>query len=254
MSDEFASADHNHEHNSLTDVLPDGPITTFHLDEETHGYLTGADGEPMSLQTDLTNIRNGIDIEPDAITNTHLADNAVETDQIKNGAVTTDKIGDLQVTAAKLATDSVETAKIKDGNVTAAKLATDAVTTIKILNQNITAIKLAVDSVETTKIKDGAVIASKLATDSVETAKIKNGNVTPVKIQPGADGQVLTTTGSSVVWAAPSNSVGGTYYTQESFLTAHTSLQVSTTYIDGVGSVVTGVSIWPVSTQGSIII
>lgn len=122
MSDEFASADHNHEHNSLTDVLPDGPITTFHLDEETHGYLTAADGEPMSLQTDLTNIRNGDDIDDDAIINRHLANDSVKAAQIENGAVTTDKIGDSQVTAPKLAIDSVETAKIKDANVTAAKL------------------------------------------------------------------------------------------------------------------------------------
>lgn len=203
MSDEFASADHNHEHDSLDDVLPNGPFTTFHLDEETHGYLTAADGEPMSLQTDLTNIRNGADIADDAIINRHLANDSVKAAQIENGAVTTDKIGDLQVTAAKLATDSVETAKIKDANVTAAKLAADAVTTIKILNENVTAIKLAIDSVETAKIKDGAVIASKLAVDSVETAKIKNGNVTPIKIQPGTDGQVLTTTGTTVGWAAP---------------------------------------------------
>lgn len=49
-----------------------------------------------------------------------------------------------------------------------------------------------------------------LANQVVETADIKDANVTVAKIAPGADAEVLTTSGTSVVWSAPAGiPVGG---------------------------------------------
>lgn len=62
---------------------------------------------------------------------------------------------------------------------------------------------------------DGAQIPTGgIADSAVTTAKIANLNVTTAKIAAGTDGQVLTTSGASVAWAAPADKVyriGHTY-------------------------------------------
>lgn len=141
------------------------------------GYLDGVTSGIQSQLNDKAPLASPtftgtVTLPANTITNAMMADDSVDTAEIKNSAVT----------AAKLATDAVETLKIKDANITAAKLATDSVETAKIKDANVTAAKLATDAVETIKIKDANVTAAKLATDSVETAKIKDANVTSAKI------------------------------------------------------------------------
>lgn len=74
---------------------------------------------------------------------------------------------------------------IADLGVTSAKLASSAVTTAKIADLNVSSNKLAANAVIDTKIADGAVGTAKLS-----AAGSSNGNV-------------LTSSGGNVVWAAP---------------------------------------------------
>ncbi|MCK0137370.1 hypothetical protein, partial [Arenibacter sp. S6351L] len=59
------------------------------------------------------------------------------------------------------------------------------------------------------EITAGAVGTAELSDDSVSSVKILNANVTPIKIQPGAANQIMTTNGAGVVTWAPVGSVGG---------------------------------------------
>src|SRR5690606_26595249 len=62
--------------------------------------------------------------------------------------------------------------------------------------------------ITTTQIEDGTIISADIAPDAVTTDNILDANVTPIKIQQGAVGQVLTTDASGVVWAtAPTGAV-----------------------------------------------
>ncbi len=79
----------------------------------------------------------------DSVEASHMADDAIETDAIKDGAVTADKI----------ASGALSNISVADGAVTDAKLATNAVTTVKILDANVTEGKLASESVSTAKLK-----------------------------------------------------------------------------------------------------
>ncbi|WP_400074135.1 hypothetical protein [Zobellia russellii] len=71
------------------------------------------------------------------------------------------------------------------GSTTATVIATDAITSLKILN----------GEVKTADIAAGAVVTNSIAND----------NVTPDKISQGTDGQILTTSGTDVVWADAKN-------------------------------------------------
>ncbi|MCK0191390.1 hypothetical protein, partial [Arenibacter sp. F20364] len=59
------------------------------------------------------------------------------------------------------------------------------------------------------KIADNAVGQPHLADNSVISNKILNGNVTPIKIQPGAANQIMTTNTLGVVTWQPISAVGG---------------------------------------------
>jgi hypothetical protein len=65
---------------------------------------------------------------------------------------------------------------------------------------------LASDSVTTIKILDNAVTSAKIADGTIVANDLANTAVTPAKIQPGSNGQVLTTAAGSVTWQNP---VGG---------------------------------------------
>ncbi len=52
-------------------------------------------------------------------------------------------------------------------------------------------------------IGDNAIGSAELQADSVGESELEDAAVTPAKIQPGADGDVLTTVGGAVAWQAP---------------------------------------------------
>ncbi len=120
--------------------------------------------------------------------------------------------------ALELADNAVVTAKILDANVTPAKieaggngqvLTTDAsgdvawaVPTAGFVFTNTDRITGDGTSGDPLTIKNDAITAFELANDAVTIPNIADANVTPAKIQPSlTDGQVLTTTGGTVVWS-----------------------------------------------------
>ncbi|CAM4338383.1 beta strand repeat-containing protein [Zobellia nedashkovskayae] len=68
-----------------------------------------------------------------------------------------------------------------------------------------TATVIATDAITSEKIQDGEVETLDIAPGAITDTRIANDNVTPDKILQGTDGQVLTTSGTDVVWAAALN-------------------------------------------------
>lgn len=58
-------------------------------------------------------------------------------------------------------------------------------------------------AVGTAQIGDNQITTAKIADNQITTAKLANTQITAAKIAPGANGQVLTTSGGSVGWQAP---------------------------------------------------
>jgi len=112
-----------------------------------------------------------------------LTDGAVETAEIAADAVVNSKIAD----------NAVQTENIVDLNVTTEKLAADAVTNAK----------LADNAVQTENIVDLNVTTSKLAADAVTNAKLADDAVQVENILQGTAGYILQTnaTGTDVEWA-----------------------------------------------------
>ncbi|HEX7903820.1 MAG TPA: hypothetical protein VF487_08075 [Chitinophagaceae bacterium] len=145
---------------------------------------------------DLTGSYPNPTVATGAITNTKLANNAVNTTNIV----------DASVTAAKLATNAVNTTNIVDASVTAAKLAAGVIPVIPtslppngtaggdltgsypnptVAAGAITNTKLANNAVNTANIVDASVTAAKLATNAVNTTNIVDASVTAAKLAPG---------------------------------------------------------------------
>ena len=100
------------------------------------------------------------------------------------------------VTNTELANDAVETLNIKDGNVTSDKIADDAVTNNKIANDAVTVSKIADNAVTETKIADNAVTETKIANNAV--------GITQLSVQTdGNSGDILSTDGSGVLSFIP---------------------------------------------------
>ena len=76
----------------------------------------------VQLAGDLSGTADLPRIAADAIDNTKLADNSVQTENIKDGEVKTDDLGADAVDNTKLADNAVQSENIKDQNVTAKKL------------------------------------------------------------------------------------------------------------------------------------
>lgn len=78
---------------------------------------------------------------------------------------------------------------------------------------------LAADSVTSAKIADGTIVTNDLSDSAVTSAKIADATitandlassaVTPAKLQPGTNGQVLTTVSGSVAWQTPTGGSSG---------------------------------------------
>ncbi|CAM4176940.1 TMF family protein [Zobellia roscoffensis] len=64
---------------------------------------------------------------------------------------------------------------------------------------------IATNAITADKIATGAVNTDEIAAGAVVTNSIANDNVTPDKISQGTDGQILTTSGTDVVWADAQN-------------------------------------------------
>ena len=76
---------------------------------------------------------------------------------------------------------------------------------LEVADDAISTVKLEDDAVTNAKIATAAVDTDELATDAVTTIKIADDAVTPDKIAAGGNGNVLTTVGTNVQWAAPAS-------------------------------------------------
>jgi hypothetical protein len=170
-----------------TDPAVTGDLT-IGLTVNTVGQTTAAEFSPRQqlLANPFAHRAKVADVATTAaagsITNTALADGAVNAGKLSADAITSAKILDGSVAAADLASNAVTVDKIADSAVGTAKLATGAVTDVK----------LAAGAVTTTKIAAGAVNSSAIADGGVGTADIANGAITGAKLAAGAiDGSQL---------------------------------------------------------------
>ena len=134
--------------------------------------------------TDL-NVTRG-KLEPDAVDNSKLADDAVRTENIVNEDVTTPKIADFNVTRIKIDVDAVDNSKLADDAVQTENIVDSSVTTIKIADLNVTRGKLEADAVNNSKLADNAVQNENIVNQTIGVEKLF-----PTGLLPGLDGSQL---------------------------------------------------------------
>ena len=145
-------------------------------------------------------------VDSGAISNTMLAANAVDTNQLKTSSVTLDKLAvssvdsnsivDGSVTGADIATDTIKaediatggvgSLEILDGTIATADIAAGAVTTTKIATDTILAGNIAAGAVGTSEIATNTIIADDIATGGVGSLEILDGSVTGADISNNA--------------------------------------------------------------------
>jgi hypothetical protein len=153
-----------------------GSIAVSKLATTTPGYVllgTTTTGVPTytAFTGDVTVLGSGVTaIGANKVTNTMMADNAIDTAELAAGAVETAKIEDLNVTTGKLAADAVTGAKIADLAVDTEHLAASAVETAKINNDAVTADKISTTSTFRVKLTtDQSISASTNTTVAYDT-------------------------------------------------------------------------------------
>ncbi len=145
------------------------------------------------------------EIADNAIVNTKIAVNAVETDNISNDAVTYDKLADNSVGSAMVLSSAITSTKIADDAVTNAKIGPGAVGSTELWDTGVTTSKLANNAVTDAKVATGAAIAhTKLA--GATAGKVLLGNSSNVVTATTLSGDV--TINSSGVTAFNSGDFG----------------------------------------------
>ena len=140
------------------------------------GDLSGTIGNAQIIPqvvgtTELTDFNvTRIKLEPDAVDNSKLADNAVQTENIVNSHIITSKIANLNVTRIKLEPDAVDNSKLADNAVQTENIVNLTVTRAKLEADIIDNSKLADDSVQTENIVDAAITSDKI--DTLDASKI----------------------------------------------------------------------------------
>ena len=133
------------------------------------------------------------DILLGAITNSKLADLAVDAAKLASSAVTNDKILNGAVNNLKLADLAVDAAKLANSAVTASKIANLAVGNAAIANLAVTNAKIGLLAVDTAQLNNAAITSAKIANLAVGTAAIANLAVTTAKIANLAVGSAQIT-------------------------------------------------------------
>ena len=166
------------------------------------GELTGTYPNP-SIANNVIDTDN---IKTDAVDSSKILNGAVATAKVRDGAIQTEKLGvdavaenkilNAAVSTNKLATDSVVagsilngvvgTLKLADAAVDTAKLGQDAVTTIKIMTAAVETGKLSTDAVSGAKVLNSAISTDKLAADSVSSTKVLDTAISTTKLASDA--------------------------------------------------------------------
>ncbi len=199
--------------------------TTWVLINQSALTITEADGiigNEVSAIADATLLLTGagtaadpftLDVSPNGIGTNELADNSVTSVKILDLTIAAADIADNAVTNAKINANAVTTIKIADNNITPAKIAEGS--DGQILTTNGTDVIWAAPTPgdvisDASLVGNGNTVPLSLASNAVTAVNIVDKNVIPEKIAPGNPGQVLTTNGADVVWAAPTAGVVGT--------------------------------------------
>ncbi len=228
---------------STTKILDDNVTIEKIAASATDGQILTTSGTDVIWADPTSTVTTDASIDGDGNTTAlSLADNAVTTVKILDDNVTIEKInasatdGQILTTsgtdviwADPASTVTTDASIDGDGNTTALSLADNAVTTAKILDDNVTIEKINASATDgqilttngtdvvwadptstvTTDASidgDGSTTALSLADNAVTTAKILDDNITIEKINASAtDGQILTTSGTDVVWADAQN-------------------------------------------------
>ena len=167
----------------------------------------------------------GVKLEYDSVTALEIAPNAVGTSELANGAVDTaalqlkavttnqiadDAITELQVaskaiTASKLANGAVDTVAVVDGAITLAKLSASSVGTAALVDKSVTAVKVADHTLGALQIAPGAITTSELSGGAVDTVNIVNAAVTNSKLASDIDGLKLADDSITAAKVAPAS-------------------------------------------------
>ena len=161
-------------------------------------------------------------LAPDSVTTAKVLDRNITTAkiallgvtsaEIAAGAITEAKYGAASIPTAAYQLLSVGTAQIADESITEDKVAAGAIISTHIGDDQVTENHYADGSIQTAHMADQAVTTAKLGTGSVTTAKMQaftpnrllhsNEAGVVAEFAPGLDGQMLTMSGSSLVWGA----------------------------------------------------
>ena len=131
-------------------------------------------------------------VDSGAISNTMLAANAVDTNQLKTSSVTLDKLAtdavnssaivDGSVTGADIMNDTIKAEDIATGGVGSLEILDGTIATADIANLAVTTGKIAKDTILAGNIAAGAVGTSEIATNAVTTTQIKDATITGTDI------------------------------------------------------------------------
>lgn len=192
-----------------------GGVTTFFPGSGTNGYISNDtlfvwvaenslyDYHLKSKGVDSTCIDDNAvvsrTIAPGSIDSTHIAKDAVGTDQIRDFSISEFKMLPVSIGESHLKNDAVSNRVIADGAVDSSSVAHNAIKTIHMSDSAVTGDKLAWQSVSKNTIADGAVTSDKIA----------NNTINPVDLSTsGASiGDVIKYNGTA--WAYAADSAGG---------------------------------------------
>jgi len=179
-----------------------GSITALELGPESVGASELADGAVDTAAIGAGAV-TGAKIAADTITAANIAADAVGASELADNAVDTAALAAGAVTAAKIAGDTITAAQIAPNAITASELADDAVDTAAIANGAVTTPKLADGAVTGAKIAAGTIAGDRLAAGSVGTTELKDGGVTAVKMAGDLSGAAFAAQSPAVVLAGP---------------------------------------------------
>jgi len=170
------------------------------------GLTGGGDTGIVTLDIDADGVTAAL-IAENAVGNSELGVDAVDTENIVDGAVTKAKLNHSTATAGDVLTfDGAQVdwvpASVPDGAVTTAKLANGAVTVEKIGAGAVESQSVADAAVTTAKLGDAAVTTGKLDDGAVTSGKIADASVTLSKLDAStavAD-DVIRYTGTNAEW------------------------------------------------------
>lgn len=154
--------------------------------------LGGAKVTGLLQNLNMAQITDPTKIADRLISNTKLADLAVDASKLANSSVTSTKIANLAVgtaaiqtaaiTTALIANAAVGSAQIADAAITNAKIGNLAVGTAQIADAAILSAKIGSAQINTAHIVDAAINNAKIANLAVDAAKIADATITNAKI------------------------------------------------------------------------